>query len=388
MIKVVHLIMFFGHPNQPYTKNLIERLSKKIEKVEHEVICSKVLSTSSFIKTHVLNTKKNLLNIKVLFFVLKRLFFDKHFQIVLPQSSLKTKFHFFLRWEPLLNQSVDIVHVHHLHVVPNALIHYLKLKQIKLVVSLRGRELVSNTVLKEQQIAFLNKVSYFNVVHVISDYMFQLALSKGVEQYKLIRIYRGFDFNLLKPKNIKLNFEVNTMNTIKALCVGRLAWEKGQFYILDSIYRLKNKGVFVSLDIYGEGGFREFLEYRIQQLGLEKQVVLRGHISHILLKTYYKNYDIAIQPSLYEALSNGLLDLTFHNLPSVISNQGGMIEIIRNGVNGVIFDINEPTQLDEAILACLDIDMEALKKFNNKLNERFSIDVEVDSFHDLYKELC
>ncbi len=388
MTKILHVLKSFGHPNQPYTTNLIEKLNEASEQVVHEVICSKMFVESKKVKAKTLNSNKALFSFKVFYFVLKSLFLDKHYKTILPDATLKNKFRFFLKWEPLLNQTVSVIHVHHLHVVPHELIHYLKLKPNRLIVSLRGKELVSDTVIKNQKAKFLNKVSNFDLVHVISDFMNQKAITQGVSENKLRLIYRGFDFNLLKTEHIKEPFDIKNKNEIKAICVGRFAWEKGQFYLLDSIFRLKNKGVFVNLDIYGEGSFREFLEYRIHQLDLESQVVLKGHVPSSILKEAYKNYDIAIQPSIYEALSNGLLDVTFHNLPTVVSSNGGMVEIISDGINGISFDICEPMQLDEAIVACLHLNAENLKAHNHKLRHKFSIEKELVEFNDMYKELC
>ena len=51
-------------------------------------------------------------------------------------------------------------------------------------------------------------------------------------------------------------------------------------------------------------------------------------------------------------------DFSYHNLPVVISNAGGMSEIIENNYNGIHFNILEPESLDSAIIRCLHIDKE------------------------------
>ncbi|WP_047547853.1 glycosyltransferase [Psychroserpens sp. Hel_I_66] len=387
MLKTLHIILLFGHPDQPYTKITLESLNVAGSKVSHEVLCSKVIESSQSIKTHVFNSKRDFFNFKVLYFIVRNIFFDKKYGSISGQTSLKAKLNFFLKWETLLNHNFDVVHVHHLHVVPDVVLEYLRNKHVKLVTSLRGKDLISDTVKDVNRLNFLQKIEFFDIVHVISDYMYELAIKKGIDKSKLKRIYRGYDFELLLHKNLATKKKSRDKHHIKAISVGRLVWAKGHFYTLDSIYRLKKKGVFVSLDIYGEGREREFLEYRIHQLGLDDLVLLKGHIDPIVLKEEYKDYDIAIQASIYEALSNGLLDLTFHNIPSVISRVGGMTEIIEDGVNGVTFNIKEPFGLDNAIIKALDLDFETLKAYNEKLREKFLIENELLSLNLLYTEL-
>ena len=111
--------------------------------------------------------------------------------------------------------------------------------------------------------------------------------------------------------------------------VGRLVWEKGHIFLLESILKLKKRGFTLQVDIYGDGEFHEMLQYRIEQLNLEKEVNLKGFLNNLELKKIYKDYDVFVQPSMSEALSNALVDAMLCNLPCVITKVGGMPEIIR-----------------------------------------------------------
>ena len=195
-------------------------------------------------------------------------------------------------------------------------------------------------------------------------------------------IYRSID----KNPSVQIVTQ-NDTDITRIISVGRLVWIKGHFYLLDALYNLKKEGFNFCLDIYGEGDLRSFYEFRIKQLGLEANVFLKGFIDNNLLKEEYESYDLAIQPSFYEALSNGLLDLISHNIPCVISNQGGMMELIEPGVNGEVFDINQPNTLEKAILRCLNLDKNIVANFNSSFLDGFSSEVELDKFEKLYNSL-
>ena len=70
----------------------------------------------------------------------------------------------------------------------------------------------------------------------------------------------------------------------------------------------------------------------IPRSSLEKNVFLKGFLNVEEIRTKYKEYHLGIQPSLSEALSNSVLDFSHHNVPVVISNAGGMSEIIEDGI--------------------------------------------------------
>jgi len=386
MIRVVHLIRSFGNPTQPYTSHFLELLANSASTTNHLVISDRVDKKPQKIKVLTTNTMRSIFKINIVLFIVKRLFLDREFNQICCSFSIKQKIKFLLKWEPLLNRDLEVLHVHHLQTVNFELLKYLQIKNVKMVLSLRGKDIISDTIYGKS--LFLEKVSYFKKVHVISKYMYSLSVYKGIPKHKLKLVYRGVDKTTVLKQNI-INFKktAKQFKEIRAIIAGRLAWEKGHIYALDSVYRLKQKGVIIKLDIYGEGSFREFMEYRIHQLQLENEVFLKGHVVNKELKTYYKNYDIAIQPSIYEALSNGLLDFVFHGLPCVISNVGGMVEIIEDGINGKIFNINKPSDMDESIIESLLLNKDNLLQFNQNLYKKFTIQNEIEGMTSLYVNL-
>ena len=370
--------MSYGDPNQHYTSNFLEQISVKSHDSIHMVFASNIFKKKNKVKALSVGSfdgiKMDYTTLKVL---VKLFFFDYDFKCVTKNFKLKQKIRFTLKWRYLLQSNVNLIHVHHFHTVSETILKYFKLKGLPIIVSFRGSDLV----IKSESEDFNKKIKYVSHVHTISYYMKSLFDKKSLD-IPVSVIYSSIE----KTSSIKIEHQKNS-NITRIISIGRLVWIKGHFYLLDALYNLKKNGFNFCLDIYGEGDLRSFYEFRIKQLGLEKNVFLRGFIDNNKLKEEYTNYDLAVQPSFYEALSNGLLDLISHNIPCVISNQGGMMELIDEGVNGEVFDINVPKTLENAILKCKNLNKNKLAKYNSSFLEGFSPKVELDKFENLYNSL-
>lgn len=384
MKQVVHILRYFGHPNQSYTTKILETLNQDSKQLMHIVLCDSVLAQSKKISVIKTNSYRQIyFNINSCFLAFYEALFNVLFKELTKGFSFKKRFKLAIKWQPLWKLKPEVIHIHHLQVVDLWLLQYIKSKNIKCMVSLRGMELMRDTLTKENQTLFLEKMACIDKVHVISQFMFDYALEKLIPKHKLIKVYRGFDKEFILSENLK-TATYKEGELIKIIAVGRLAWEKGQDQLLESIARLKQKGHQISLDIYGEGPLEAYLKFRTFQLELTKEVCFLGQIPNEALKKKYKNYNVAVQPSLFEALSNGLLDLTIHNLPCVIPQVGGMPEIITHGKNGIVYNPDNPEALDKAILDALHLDLQNLKQVNKNLYEIFSIEKELQGLEEMY----
>lgn len=378
-MNIVHVVRSFGNKSQPYTTNLFLKLNE-LGKYNHIVASEKTLVRNAVFNLDIsTKTIKNLFNVNLLF-IIKVFLFDKSFSLATKKLSLKKKIHFIMKWAPLIKSNVSLIHVHHLQVFNSEILEYFSYKSKPVVVSLRGRDLLVNTKNNFQDELLTMKLKKINHVHLISEFMKNQFILKKIDKPTSV-VYRGVSEMKFKEKLI--NRQKN-IESIRLISTGRLVWEKGHIYLIESIYRLRKENLNITLDIYGVGELFEFLNFRIEQLGLSEIVKLKGFVANVKLKNKINEYDIAVQPSLSEALSNGLLEFVSNNIPCVISNVGGMLEIIKNDVNGIVFDILTPNKLDNAIKDALNINIEELTTFNNKILEKFSLEAEVKNLEIMY----
>jgi glycosyltransferase involved in cell wall biosynthesis len=370
MKKICHVLIVYGNKNQNYTTELLKGLNNS-DSNYHFVYSHAQLRASEGINVF---QSKDLSRFKSFLLLISLYIKDQEFRVLYNQVGYKKIY----KWLILINLEVDVIHIHHLHAVPKEVIVYLKKKKIRLIASLRGRDLIVNTKDKLKADDVLKKLKLMSVIHSISHYM-AFELKSKFEMSSEI-IYRGIQM----PEELNLKKSNLVTDSIKILAVGRLDWEKGHIYLIESISRLVKKGHKITLDIYGDGPLMEFLNFRIDQLGLNDHIILKNYVDNSKLKLLYKNYNLALQPSLTEALSNGLIDFMIHDLPCVISNEGGMKEIIIHGRNGFVFNIQNPTEMDDYIFEALKIDFNKLKEFNDVHKKKFYIKNEIKALEDLY----
>lgn len=377
MLKVCHVLGEYGHSNQPYLTTFIGDLALPPNESAHIVFCNqslKVESSITIIERQRAYKIKPMLCLKIVWLTL--------FSSIWRDLKVKIGLREAIKWGMILNTKPTIYHIHHAHIVPFYVLEFIKAMGSKVVVSLRGRDLLLNhREIPEGRMNDLErKLKICDVCHTISAFMKEKALEIYGIQSRVI--YRGVEPML--GRRVKLHRH----DQLSIIVVGRLVWEKGHVLLLEELYKLHKCDIDFKVDIYGDGSQKEALLFRIQQLGLEKRVILKGHVDNDKLISTFDNYDFAIQPSLTEALSNGLLGMVRANIPVIVTNVGGMIEIIEDGINGIVMDVLNYSELKTAIERVLSLDSTNLQAYNLRLLKKFSRQKELAEFQELYRRLA
>ncbi len=138
-------------------------------------------------------------------------------------------------------------------------------------------------------------------------------------------------------------------DTLRLLTIGRLEPQKRVDRLLNLIAQLRQqvKRPF-TLTIAGDGSLRAELEQQARALGLLPGVVeFRGIVKNTA--PLYREADVFLLASDYEGTPNVVMEAMAASLPIVCTNVGGVAEIIRHGVAGLLFDPSD----DAGFLAAL-----------------------------------
>jgi len=101
------------------------------------------------------------------------------------------------------------------------------------------------------------------------------------------------------------------------------------------------------------------------EFGIDKnKLIMPGYVENIW--EYYKAMDIFLLPSRSEGFSLALLEAGAAGLPVIVSNIPGNDEIIEDGKNGFLFEIENPQGLRDAIVK-LSADNKLMSSFSKKL---------------------
>jgi glycosyltransferase involved in cell wall biosynthesis len=111
------------------------------------------------------------------------------------------------------------------------------------------------------------------------------------------------------------------------------------------------------VEIFGNGPYKRKLDKDIAKYRLSEVVSLKGPVSNP--QTYFPDFDLLVSCSLYEGMSNVMLEAMAAGLPVVVSEVSGSRDILTNPSQGVIFPPGDVDKL-VSILKSLALDRERL----------------------------
>lgn len=111
--------------------------------------------------------------------------------------------------------------------------------------------------------------------------------------------------------------------------------------------------------LVGDGPERAALEARVDALGLRKRVTFAGKVQHSDVPAWLNRLDIYVAASRLDSESFGvaIIEASSCELPVVVSDAGGLPEVVRDGVTGLVVPRNDSAALSAA-LARLVVDAE------------------------------
>jgi colanic acid/amylovoran biosynthesis glycosyltransferase len=136
---------------------------------------------------------------------------------------------------------------------------------------------------------------------------------------------------------------------IRLLCVGRLAPEKGQIFLLNAMVELCRTGPPLRLHLVGDGPDRAWLEREASAIGVAANIEFEGWVDGTRLKTLYAQTDVFVLPSLAEGIPMVLMEAMAMEIPCVATWVGGVADLIRPEIDGLLIPPADAGALTAAI---------------------------------------
>jgi glycosyltransferase involved in cell wall biosynthesis len=144
-------------------------------------------------------------------------------------------------------------------------------------------------------------------------------------------------------------------NEHKFVCgvVARYVPEKNHQSIVEAAKLVNNKGELDKFffSFYGDiGSYKSqhnILQLMINKFGLSKYFELNGAIKDV--NSFINACDVIILPSLYEGFSNVVSESIMCHKPVIISNNANEAGLVKDGINGLIFNTNNHLELAECL---------------------------------------
>lgn len=162
-----------------------------------------------------------------------------------------------------------------------------------------------------------------------------------------LNLYDGID----RDYDFRRKFAMDNEKII--LFVGRLVYEKGIQNLIAAMPKILENYHDSKLVIAGKGPMLDELRNQVNALGLGNKVYFTGYLASKDVPKMYKCADVAVFPSTYEPFGIVALEAMLSGTPIVVSDIGGLNEIIDHGTNGMKSYAGNPNSLADSIISLL-----------------------------------
>jgi glycosyltransferase involved in cell wall biosynthesis len=199
---------------------------------------------------------------------------------------------------------------------------------------------------------------------------------------KITRVYNG-----TVPLARVARMEQPPQEVFTLVSVGRLAPVKNHALLLNAFNKAHLSMPGLRLWMVGDGSERGALESLAAQLGLADKVTFWGQ--QLDVAPYYSSADAFVMSSKSEGLPVSLLQAFSVGLPVVVTDVGGMAEVVRLARAGIVVSPTEPAEFAAAIQRMASSDTEREEFSKNAaatFQSQFTLETMVAAYMELYKD--
>lgn len=250
--------------------------------------------------------------------------------------------------------------------------------------------------------ASYNKLNYYFSRKCVEDS--NLILTESIDLEKKIRkftekaipvktFYKGIDlsnFQDMPHRNVLR--EKLGLNEGKRyiLFVGRLSAEKGIFELCETFAAISKRHPDIDLLLVGEEIEKEKIVNFFNREGILHRVHLAGIVPYREVSYYMRVADIFVLPTWAEGLPNVVMEAMATELPVVVTDVGGIPEILENEVNGLSVPAKNVEKLTVAVSRMIEdkcLRERCIKNAKDLILEKFDVKKNVIQLCNLLEDL-
>jgi len=232
----------------------------------------------------------------------------------------------------------DIVHVQCFGVNGVYALALAEWNRLPLVVTLQGETVMDDEDIYERSVALRGclrlALRRARAVTACSRFVLDDVVHRfGVPRGRTEVIFNGVD-----PSEDREDFAIDIPFRRFIVAVGRLVYKKGFDLLLNAFARLPETISEVGLVIVGEGPSLPDLQRAVTALELDDRVLFTGPLQPGLVMSVLKRAELFVLPSRVEPFGIVILEAMLAGCPVVVSERGGVKEIVEHDVTGLVID--------------------------------------------------
>lgn len=186
-----------------------------------------------------------------------------------------------------------------------------------------------------------------------------------------------FDFKMTEEEQEKLREEVGvSKDDFVMIYPAELTKRKNQGMLIRVLVELKKESSRYKLLLPGQDSMKGYYEQMAKELGVEDCVKFLGYRKDV--SKLLKISNIAVSAAKQEGLPVNIMEAQMCGLPCVVTNCRGNRDLVQDGINGYVVEIDDIENLKNAILKLYKSEIDV------KLDEQFTSDSVEEKMRKIY----
>lgn len=249
---------------------------------------------------------------------------------------------------------------------------------------------------KLHEARFLPMIAFYAFTSpLVDDYLFNSHTiaawykRRGIPQGKITVIPNGLEverFTRTIDREAKRRSLGIKEDALVIGCVAKLRREKGHVYLLEALKNLVKTYPRAVLLLVGGGPLEGELQQSVASQGLAAHVRFLG--DRVDIPELLQIFDVFVLPTLYEGMSNTLLEAMAAGLPIVTTDIPENRELIHGGEHGILVPVKSAERIQEAV-SCFIEYQEGAQRFSRNARGRvvsvFQISKTIEQLGHFYR---
>ncbi len=203
-----------------------------------------------------------------------------------------------------------------------------------------------------------------DMVIAVSNLTRNIVISKyGIHPSKVVTVHNAVDFDGFEEMEIDSRIEEKIVTFL-----GRITYQKGPEYFIEAAAKVLKRYPNVRFVMAGSGDLLNRSIRRVAKLGIATKFHFTGFLRGEDVKRMFAFSDVYVMPSVSEPFGISPLEAMRSNVPTIISKQSGVAEVLHHAIKVDFWDIDALADSIYALLAYPALSSTAVKNGLNEVN--------------------
>ena len=203
-----------------------------------------------------------------------------------------------------------------------------------------------------------------DMVIAVSNLTRNIVISKyGIHPSKVVTVHNAVDFDGFEEMEIDSRIEEKIVTFL-----GRITYQKGPEYFIEAAAKVLKRYPNVRFVMAGSGDLLNRSIRRVAKLGIATKFHFTGFLRGEDVKRMFAFSDVYVMPSVSEPFGISPLEAMRSNVPTIISKQSGVAEVLHHAIKVDFWDIDALADSIYGLLAYPALSSTAVKNGLNEVN--------------------